>query len=84
MPDTAPRDRAHDQVDVLVYGATAGGVMAAIAAAEEGAHSLLVSANAHVGGMVSGGLGKTDTDALARQLRARGQILTSRDVASPS
>ena len=49
-------------VDVLVFGATAGGVMAAVAAAEEGARTLLVSTNRHVGGMVSGGLGKTDVE----------------------
>ena len=50
------------EVDVLVYGATAGGVAAAIAAAEEGARTLLVGDNPHVGGMVSGGLGKTDIE----------------------
>jgi hypothetical protein len=48
--------------DVLVYGATAGGVMAAVAAAEEGARTVLVADGAHVGGMVSGGLGKTDIE----------------------
>jgi len=60
-----------DQVDVLVYGATAGGVMAAIAASEEGARTLLVSANAHVGGMVSGGLGKSDVERQERLIRWR-------------
>ncbi len=48
--------------DVLVYGATAGGVMAAVAAAEEGASAVLVAENAHVGGMVTGGLGKSDVE----------------------
>ncbi|HEX7197119.1 MAG TPA: FAD-dependent oxidoreductase [Candidatus Limnocylindria bacterium] len=62
MPDPVHRSGAPDQADVAVYGATAGGVMAAIGAAEEGAHTILVSANAHVGGMVSGGLGKTDIE----------------------
>ncbi|HJP71715.1 MAG TPA: FAD-dependent oxidoreductase [Candidatus Limnocylindria bacterium] len=57
MPDPLP-----SEVDVLVYGATAGGVSAAVAAAEEGARTLLVGENAHVGGMVSGGLGKTDIE----------------------
>lgn len=51
-----------DQFDVVVIGATAGGCMAAIAAAEEGAATLLVSDNDHVGGMVSGGLGKSDIE----------------------
>ena len=48
--------------DVLVYGATAGGVMAAIAAAEEGVSTVLVAENTHVGGMVTGGLGKSDVE----------------------
>lgn len=46
--------------DVVVYGATAGGVMAAIAAAGEGMRVSLVEPGRHVGGMVSGGLGWTD------------------------
>ena len=48
--------------DVLIYGATAAGVMAAVAAAEEGAATVLVADGRHVGGMVSGGLGKTDIE----------------------
>ena len=46
--------------DVVVYGATAAGVMAAAAAAERGAATTLVGPDRHVGGMVSGGLGWTD------------------------
>jgi hypothetical protein len=46
--------------DVAVYGATACGVMAAVAAAEAGAETVLVEPGRHVGGMVSGGLGWTD------------------------
>ena len=46
--------------DVAVYGATAAGVMAAVAAAEAGAETVLVDSGAHVGGMVSGGLSWTD------------------------
>jgi hypothetical protein len=46
--------------DVLVYGATATGVAAAVAAAEAGATTRLVGPETHVGGMVSGGLGWTD------------------------
>lgn len=48
------------QFDVAVYGGTAGGVVAAIAAANEGANVVLLEPGRHVGGMVSGGLGKTD------------------------
>lgn len=46
--------------DVLVYGATGAGVMAAIAAAEAGASVQVVDPSRHVGGMVSGGLSCTD------------------------
>jgi hypothetical protein len=46
--------------DVLVYGATGAGVMAAIAAAEAGASVQVIDPSRHVGGMVSGGLSWTD------------------------
>ncbi|MCI0377771.1 MAG: FAD-dependent oxidoreductase [Gemmataceae bacterium] len=46
--------------DVAVYGGTAGGVIAAVAAAREGKSVLLIEPGKHVGGMVSGGLGATD------------------------
>ena len=48
------------ELDIVIYGATAGGVMAAVAAAGEGARVALVEPGRHVGGMVSGGLGWTD------------------------
>lgn len=46
--------------DVIVYGGTAGGVTAAIAAAREGASVILVEPGRHLGGMVTGGLSHTD------------------------
>lgn len=46
--------------DVVVYGATATGVIAAVAAARAGASVTLVGAGRHIGGMVSGGLSWTD------------------------
>jgi hypothetical protein len=46
--------------DVVVYGGTAGGVIAAIAAAREGLKTALLEPGGHLGGMVSGGLGWTD------------------------
>jgi len=46
--------------DVAVFGATASGVMAAVAAAGAGADTVLVSPASHIGGMVSGGLSWTD------------------------
>lgn len=46
--------------DVVVYGGTAGGAVAAIAAAREGLRVALIEPGQHIGGMVSGGLGATD------------------------
>jgi hypothetical protein len=48
------------EYDVVVYGATAGGTVAAIAAAGEGADVLLVEPGKNVGGMVTGGLSHND------------------------
>jgi hypothetical protein len=49
-----------DAVDVVVYGSTAGGLIAAVASAREGLRVTLVTPDRHLGGMVSGGLGWTD------------------------
>ncbi len=48
------------QYDVIVYGGTGGGVAAAIAAAREGSSVALLEPTKHIGGMVTGGLGRTD------------------------
>lgn len=48
------------QFDLVVYGGTAGGVITAVAAAREGAKVALLEPRDHLGGMVSGGLGRTD------------------------
>ena len=48
------------QFDVVVYGGTAGGVMTAVAAAREGLRVAVLESSRHVGGMVSGGLSRTD------------------------
>jgi len=45
---------------VVVYGGTAAGVIAAVAAAREGLSVAVVTPDRHLGGMVSGGLGWTD------------------------
>jgi len=58
LPNTAPADEP--ERDVVVYGGTAGGVMAAVAAARHGADVVLLEPGRHVGGMVSGGLGHSD------------------------
>ncbi|GDY31637.1 FAD-dependent oxidoreductase [Gandjariella thermophila] len=46
--------------ELLVYGGTAAGVCAAVAAARHGVQVTLLEPGRHVGGMVSGGLGYTD------------------------
>lgn len=46
--------------DVVVYAATAGGVIAAVAAAREGLQVALAEPGRFIGGMTSGGLGRTD------------------------
>lgn len=51
---------ASQNFDVVVYGGTAGGVIAAVSAAREGLKTVLLEPSGHVGGMVSGGLGWTD------------------------
>lgn len=50
------------QADVIVYGGTAGGVMAGIAATKQGANVLILEPGNHVGGMLTSGLGRTDMD----------------------
>ncbi len=49
-----------ESADLIVYGATASGVMTAYSAAREGLHVILLEPGAHVGGMVTGGLSATD------------------------
>ena len=48
--------------DVVVYGGTAAGVMAAVAAARRGAVVTLLEPGRHVGGMVASGLGRSDVE----------------------
>ena len=51
---------AQTKYDLVVYGATAGGVMTAISAVRMGLSVALLEPGHHVGGMVSGGLSHTD------------------------
>lgn len=46
--------------DLVVYGGTAGGVMTAVSAAREGLKVALLEPTDHLGGMVTGGLSRTD------------------------
>ena len=56
----APVAEPHLEVDVLVYGGTSAGVIAAYTARMYGRSVLLVEPGRHLGGMTSGGLGQTD------------------------
>jgi hypothetical protein len=56
----SPRAFAAD-LDVCVYGGTAGGVAAAVQAARMGKSVVLIEPSRHIGGMTSGGLGYTDS-----------------------
>jgi hypothetical protein len=49
-----------EKFDVVVYGGTAGGVIAAVSAARQGLTVALLEPSRHLGGMVSGGLSWTD------------------------
>jgi hypothetical protein len=53
---------AAQSFDVIIYGATASGVIASVAAAQEGMHVALIGERHHVGGMVSGGLSNSDVE----------------------
>ena len=63
--DRQPADAAdsNDEItcDVVVYGGTSAGVIAAVQAARLGKSVVLVGPDRHLGGLSSGGLGFTDT-----------------------
>ncbi|MFO0878401.1 MAG: FAD-dependent oxidoreductase [Gemmataceae bacterium] len=56
-----PTRAAEHRADVVIYGATSGGALAAVAAAREGKSVILLHPDRHVGGLITGGLGATDT-----------------------
>ncbi len=51
-----------DQTDVIVIGGTPGGIAAAVAAARMGRTVTLIEYHDHIGGMMAGGLGKSDIE----------------------
>lgn len=50
-----------EEYDVVVYGGTSAGVIAAVEAKRLGKSTVIVSPDRHLGGLSSGGLGFTDT-----------------------
>ncbi len=51
---------AQDSYDLVVYGATAGGVTTAVSGARHGLKTVLIEPGRHAGGMSTGGLSRTD------------------------
>jgi NADPH-dependent 2,4-dienoyl-CoA reductase/sulfur reductase-like enzyme len=51
---------SHHEADVCVYGGTASGVMAALAAEKEGADVIIVEPSRWLGGMTGGGINHLD------------------------
>ncbi len=49
-----------EEADVVVYGGTSAGVMAAVQVQRMGHTAVLIEPSAHLGGLTSGGLGATD------------------------
>ncbi|MGI5520349.1 FAD-dependent oxidoreductase [Micromonospora sp. CA-259024] len=57
--ETTPAD-LDDRYDVVIYGATLAGIMAAVRLRLRGLRSLILEPTGHVGGIVAGGLVKSD------------------------
>ena len=66
LSDAQALPAAPRRFDLVIYGATAGGSMAAVAAAQSGLRVALLEPGTHVGGMVSGGLSHSDVDSQER------------------
>jgi hypothetical protein len=60
-PGVASSAEGPRKADVVVYGGSAAGVIASVAAAREDLSVILLEPGRHLGGMVSGGLGATDS-----------------------
>jgi len=55
-------DLSAPKYDVVIYGATPGGIAAAIAAKKQGASAAIFHPTSWIGGMLTGGLSMTDVD----------------------
>ncbi len=61
LPQPMPQAPARPEFDVVIYGATSAGVIAAVQARRLGKTAVIVGPDFHLGGLSSGGLGFTDT-----------------------
>jgi len=57
---SAPASAEPASYDIVVYGGTSGGVIAAVQAAKSGRSVVLISPTPHLGGLTTSGLGWTD------------------------
>ncbi|MGA0557700.1 FAD-dependent oxidoreductase [Larkinella sp. VNQ87] len=60
LPELYALSTADTQYDLIIVGATPGGIMAAVAASRLGRKSLILERTAHIGGLPANGLGATD------------------------
>ncbi len=58
--ESKPGEAVTETYDIVVYGGTAGGVVAAVEAANQGKRVVLIEPGKHLGGLTAGGLGATD------------------------
>lgn len=56
-----PRNESEFQADIIIYGGTSAGIIAAVQARKMGKSVLVVSPDKRLGGLSAGGLGFTDT-----------------------
>src|SRR5690554_6789384 len=49
-----------DEYDVVVYGGTSSGIVTAVQAARLGLSVIIIEPSGHLGGLTTGGLGRTD------------------------
>lgn len=61
LPHASAQPRPPMQADIVVYGCTSGGVIAAVEARRQKRSVLLVCRDAYLGGMTTNGLGWSDT-----------------------
>ena len=60
-PESSSLSAAETTHDVVVYGGTSAGVIAAVQTARQGRSVVLIEPGQHLGGLTSGGLGWTDS-----------------------
>jgi len=60
LQSCSKKPELNNRYDVVIYGGTSAGVIAAIQATKLGKRAVLIEPGKHIGGLTSGGLGATD------------------------